>query len=74
MDLTVGDPRGNIKPATIETDQSFDYSFGLVGQTRQNVLFPHEVDRIAFVFSLNPDLAVEGTETPPMVYFLSYRG
>ena len=45
------------------TNQSFDYSFGVVGQTKQNVLFPPTVDRIAFVFSLNPDLAVEGTET-----------
>ena len=66
VDLTVGDPGGNTKPATIETsntNQSFDYSFGLVDQTRLNVLFPPTVDRIPFVFSLNSDLAVEGTET-----------
>ena len=66
VDLTVGDPGGNAKPATIETsdiNESFDYSFGLVDQTKQNVLFLPTVDRIAFVFSLNPDLAVEGTET-----------
>ena len=61
VDFTVGDPGGNIKPATIETsntNQSFDYSFELPNQT-----FPPTVDRIPFVFSLNPDLAVEGTET-----------
>ena len=66
VDLTVGDPGGSSKPATIETsntNQSFDYSFGLPDQTKVNVLFPPTVDRIAFVFSLNPDLAVEGTET-----------
>ena len=66
VDLTVDDSGGNTKPATIETsntNQSFDYSFGLVNQTKQNVLFPPTVDRIPFVFSLNPDLAVEGTET-----------
>ena len=66
VDLTVGDPGGNIKPATIRTpdiNENFDYSFGGVGQTKQNVLFPPTVDRIPFVFSLNPDLAVEGTET-----------
>ena len=66
VDLTVGDPGGNAKPATIETsntNQSFDYSFGLVDQTKQNVFFPPTVDRIPFVFSLNPDLAAEGTET-----------
>ena len=65
VDLTVGDPGGNIKPATLETpdiNESFDYSFGVVGQTKQNVLFAPADDRIAFVFSLNPDLAVEGTE------------
>ena len=66
VDLTVGDPGGNAKPATIETsntNQTFDYSFGVLGQTKQNVLFVPADDRIAFVFSLNPDLAVEGTET-----------
>ena len=66
VDLTVGDPGENTKPATIETsntNQSFDYSFGVIGQTKVNVRFPPNVDRIAFVFSLNPDLAVEGTET-----------
>ena len=66
VDLTVGDPGGNFKSATIETsdiNENFDYSFGGVGQTKQNVLFPPTMDRIAFVFSLNPDLAVEGTET-----------
>ena len=62
VDLTVGEPGGNFKPATIaspNTNQSFDYSLGLP----EDVLFPPTVDRIAFVFSLNPDLAVEGTET-----------
>ena len=66
VDLTVGDPGGNIKSATIETSntsESFDYSFGLPDQTKQNVLFPPPMGRIPFVFSLNPDLAVEGTET-----------
>ena len=66
VDLTVGDPGENFKPATIETfdiNENFDYSFGSLGQTKQNVLFPPTVNRIAFVFSLNPDLAVEGTET-----------
>ena len=66
VDLTVGDPEGNFQPATIETsntNQSFDYSFGLPDQTKVNVLFPPTVDRIPFVFSLNHDLAVEGTET-----------
>ena len=66
VDLTVGDPGGNTRPATLETfdiNESFDYSFGSLGQTRQNVLFPSTMDRIAFVFSLNPDLAKEGTET-----------
>ena len=63
--LTVSDPGENYKPATIETSdnsESFDYSFGGVGQTQQDVLFPPIVDRIPFVFSLNPDLSVEGTE------------
>ena len=66
VDLTVGDPGGNTKSATIETsdiNESFDYSFGLPGQTKINRLFAPTVDRIPFVFSLNPDLAVEGTET-----------
>ena len=66
VDLTVGDPGVNYKPATIETsntNQSFDYSFGVRGQTKVNMLFEPKVDRIAFVFSLNTDLAVEGTET-----------
>ena len=66
VDLTVGDPGGNTKPATIETSdnsESFDYSLGLIGQTKQTILFPPTVDRIAFLFLLNPDLAVEGTET-----------
>ena len=67
VDLTVSDPGGITKPATIaspNTNQSFDYSLiGVIGQTEVNVLFPPTVDRIAFVFSLNPDLAVEGTET-----------
>ncbi len=66
VDLTVGDPGGNVKPATLETsdiNESFDYSFGLPGQIKINRLFAPTVDRIPFVFSLNPDLAVEGTET-----------
>ena len=66
VDLTIGDPGGNFRPATIETsnnNQNFDYSLGLVDQTKINVHFPPTVDRIAFVFSLNPDLAVEGRET-----------
>ena len=65
VDLTVGDPGGNYKPATIQTsntNQSFDYSFGLPNQTKVNVLLPPTVDRIPFTFSLEPDLAVEGTE------------
>ena len=65
VDLTVGDPGGNYKPATIETsntNQSFDYSFGLPNQTKVNVLLPPTVDRIPFTFSLEPDLAIEGTE------------
>ena len=67
VDLTVGDPGGNFKPATIETsnninNKSFDYSFGLPGQTKINRFFPPTVDRIAVVISLNPDSAVEGTE------------
>ena len=66
VDLTVGDPGGNIRPATIQTSnthQSFDYSFGLPDLTKLNRLFAPTDDRIPFVFSLNPDLAVEGTET-----------
>ena len=66
VDLTVDDPGGNIKPATIETsntNQSFDYSLGVIGHTKQNILFSPTMDRIPFVFLLNPDLAVEGTET-----------
>ena len=66
VDLTVGDPGGNTKPATSETldiNKNFDYSIGLPGQTKVNVLFPPTVDRVAFAFSLNPDLAVEGKET-----------
>ena len=66
VDLTVGDPGGNFKPATIETsniNENFDYSFGVIDKTTQTVAFVPTVDRIAFVFSLNPDLAVEGTET-----------
>ena len=66
VDLTVGDPGTNFKPATIRTsdiNENFDYSFGVIGQTKQNVLFPPTVDRIAFVFSLSHDLGVEGTET-----------
>ena len=66
VDLTVGDPGGNTKSATIETsntNQSFDYSFGLLDETKLNRLFPPTVDRIPFVFSLNSDLVVEGTET-----------
>ena len=62
VDLTVSDPGGNTKPATIETsntNQSFDYSLGVIGKTKVNVLFPPTVDRIPFVFSLNPDLTVE---------------
>ena len=65
VDLTVGDPGGNAKPATIETsniNQTYDYSFGVIDQTKQNRLFAPADDRIAFVFSLNTDLAVEGTE------------
>ena len=65
VDFTVGDPGGNYKPATLETsdiNESFDYSFGSPGLTKVNVLFPPTVDRIAFVFSVNPDLALEGTE------------
>ena len=67
VDLTVGDPGGNNKPATILTSntyQNFDYSLvGSSGLTKLNVLFQPTVDRIAFVFSLNQDLAVEETET-----------
>ena len=66
VDLTVGDPGGNTKPATIETsntNQSFDYSLGAIGQTKRNVLFPPTMNRMPFVFSLNPDLIVEGNET-----------
>ena len=66
VDLTVGDPGGNYKPATIETtdvSENYDYSLGVVGLTKRNILFPPTVDRVAFVFSLNHDLAVEGTET-----------
>ena len=66
VDLSVTDPGGNYKPATIETsdkNKTFDYSFGVVGQTKQNINFPPTVDRIEFIFKLNPDFAVEGTET-----------
>ena len=66
VDLTVGDPGGNTKPATIETsniNQNFDYSLGSTDLTKVNVLFPPTMDKIPFRFSLNPDLAVEGTET-----------
>ena len=66
VDLTVGDPGRNFKPATIETsntNQNFDYSLGLPDQTKVNVLFPPTVDRISFVFSLKFDLSVEETET-----------
>ena len=67
VDLTVGDPGGNFKPATIETyyyaNQNFDYSFGILGQTKRNIFFSPTDYRIAFGFSLNPDLGVEGTET-----------
>ena len=65
VDLTVGEPGGNIKPATIRTSnvkENFDYSFGFVGNAKINITFTPEVNRIPFVFSLNPDLAVEGTE------------
>ena len=64
--LTVGDPGGNYKPATIETFdiyENFDYSFGIRDQTKLRRFFPPALDRIALVFTLNPDLAVEGTET-----------
>ena len=66
VDLTVGDPGRNTKPATIETsntNQSFDYSFGVIGIAKQTRWFSPTDDRIVFVFSLNHDLAVEGTET-----------
>ena len=66
VDITVGDPGGNIKPATIETldiNENFDYFFGVPGQTKRNVLFPPTMYRIPFVFGLIPDLGVEGTET-----------
>ena len=66
MDLTVGDPGGDLKSATIQTttdiNENFDYSFGVLGQNTQNVPFEPDKDRIAFVFTLNPDLAVEGSE------------
>ena len=66
VDLTVGDPGGNYKPATIETsdiNENFDYSFGVIGQTKQNRWFSPIDDRIAFVFSLNTDMFIEGIET-----------
>ena len=66
VDLTVGEPGGNYKPAQILTsdiNENYDYSLGRPNQTKYNVLFQPTVDRIAFVFSLNFDLAVEGTET-----------
>ena len=66
VDLTVGDPGGNFKPAQIITsdlNENYDYSLGGPGVTKVNVIFPPTVDRIPFVFSLNPDLAVEGKET-----------
>ena len=65
VDLTVGDPGRNTKPATIKStkNKTYDYSFGLVGNTKVNVIFKAEVYRVPFVFSLNPDLGVEGTET-----------
>ena len=65
VDLTVGDPGGNTKPATIETsdiNEDFDYSMGQPDRTNYAVLFPPTVDRKAFVFILNHDNAVEGTE------------
>ena len=65
VDLTVGDPGGNTNPAIIETFDNignYDYSFGFPEQTKQNIRFPPTVDRISFVFSLNPDLSVEETE------------
>ena len=66
LDVTVGDPLGSIKPATIETSNTngrFDYSFGLLDETKIVVLFPATVDRVSLNFTLNPDLSVEGTET-----------
>ena len=66
VDLTVGEPGGNFKPAQILTsdvDENYDYFIGVLGRTKKNVLFPPTVDRIAFVFSLSHDLGVEGTET-----------
>ena len=60
VDLTVGDPGGNFKPATVNVDYSLG---GILGQTKQCRLFPPTVDRIPFVFLLFHDLAVEGTET-----------
>ena len=65
VDLIVGDPGGNTKPATIETSDvnNFDYSFTVPDQTKQSVQFPPTVYRIPFVFTVAPDLAVEGTET-----------
>ena len=62
VDLTVGDPGGNTNPAIIETFDNYDYSFGFPEQTKQNIRFPPTVDRISFVFSLNPNLSVEETE------------
>ena len=66
VDLTVGDPGGNNKPATIQTsniNQSFDYSLGVPDLTKVTIIFPPTEDRVPFVFSLNSDLVVEGTET-----------
>ena len=60
---TLGGILNLLQLRTSDINENFDYSFGGVGQTKQNVLFPPTMDRIAFVFSLNPDLAVEGTET-----------
>ena len=65
VDLTVGDPGGDLKSATIETsdiNENFDYSFGVLDQTKQTISFEPDKDRIAFVFKLNPDLTVEGSE------------
>ena len=66
LDVTVGDPLGSIKPATIETSNTngrFDYSFGLLDETKIIVLLEATVNRVSLNFTLNPDLSVEGTET-----------
>ena len=64
VDLTVGNP-GRCKPATIETsdiNKTFDFSFGKLDETKQTVLFTPSDDKVPFVFTLNPDSSVEGTE------------